>query len=59
MMNLFKKTFFIVLILLIIFSTVNVTKVKAIDTTATTYKIRQITNENEITSSSGNEYLIV
>lgn len=59
MMKLLKKTFSIVVILLVIFSTVNVTKVKAANTTETTYKIRQITNENEITSSSGNEYLIV
>ena len=59
MMKLLKKTFSILVILLVIFSTVNVTKVNAVNTTGATYKVRQITNENEITSSSGNEYLIV
>ena len=58
-MKLLKKTFSILVILLVIFSTVNVTKVNAVNTTGATYKVRQITNENEITSSSGNEYLIV
>ena len=59
MLQLLKKTFSILVILLVIFSTVNVTKVNAVNTTGATYKVRQITNENEITSSSGNEYLIV
>ncbi len=59
MKTILKKTFCVVLILLIILSTINISKVNAADTAETSYKIKQITNESEITSSSENEYFIV